>query len=67
MPWTLPFLFIHCIVRSGIPVELAGVALRVLLTFFLGGLMLFFIQVAARRSLLPSYRARMVQTYRGGS
>jgi ACR3 family arsenite efflux pump ArsB len=67
MTWTLPFLFIHFIVRSGIPVELAGVALRVLLTFFLGCLLLFFIQVAARRYLLLSYRAKMVQTYREGS
>ena len=56
MTWTLPFLFIHFSVRSGIPVELAGVVLRVLLTFFLGCLMLFFMQVAARRYLLPLAR-----------
>jgi len=67
MTWTLPFLFIHFIVQSGIPVELAAVALRFLLLFFVGCLALFLIQVALRRYLLPSQQTSIVQTSRGGS
>ncbi len=70
MTWALPFLFIHFLVRSGIPAESAGVVLRFVLFFFLGCCVLFLMQSAARRYLLPSpqaRRARIAHTYRGGS
>ena len=67
MTWALPFLFIHFVVQSGIPAERAGVALRLLLTFFLGCLVLLLIQAVARRYLPSSHRTRAMPTYRGGS
>jgi hypothetical protein len=67
MTWVLPFLFIHFIVQAGGPLGLANVPLRSLLACVLGCLWLFLIGVATRRYVFPSYRARMAQTYRGGS